>query len=94
MRKKYFRGKTAVITGAASGIGKSIAIALAKRGTNLLISDINLERLEETKQELEALGVKVLAIKCDVTNRNDIKKWQKLQFQRWVIFTFFLVMQV
>ena len=77
MYKKYFNGKNAIITGAASGIGKSFAIALAKRGTNLLISDINHERLEETRKKLESFGIKVFAIKCDVTNHTDIKEMVK-----------------
>ncbi len=77
MRKKYFRKKVAVITGAASGIGKEFAIALAKMGTNLVITDINMERLEATKKELETFGVKVMAEKCDVSKALEVKKLAK-----------------
>ncbi|MFX1274453.1 MAG: SDR family NAD(P)-dependent oxidoreductase [Promethearchaeota archaeon] len=77
MRKKYFRGKCAVITGAASGIGKQFAISLAKIGTNLVISDINMERLEEVKKITETNGVKVLAISCDVTKRLQLENLAK-----------------
>lgn len=77
MRNKYFKNKNAVITGAASGIGKELAIALANRGCNLVITDINIERLEETKKELEVFGVKVLAEKCDVTKQLEVKKLTK-----------------
>ncbi len=70
---KDLKGKTAVITGAASGIGSSFAIELAKEGMNLSISDINMEGLEETKKEIEKLGVKVISSKCDVTKYQDME---------------------
>ena len=78
MSKRFFRNKVAVITGAASGIGKVFALYLAKYKANLVISDINLERLEETKAELEKLGVKVVAVKCDVTKQFEVKKLVKI----------------
>ena len=75
MGKKYFKGKNAVITGAASGIGREFAIKLAKMGTNLAISDINMDGLEEVKKITESFGVKVVAISCDVTKRAQVKKF-------------------
>lgn len=77
MSNKYFKNKNAVITGAASGIGKEFAIALAKMGTNLLLSDIDIERLEQTKEELTQYNVKVVTMKCDVTKQIDAKKQVK-----------------
>lgn len=65
--------KNCFITGAASGIGRSFAIALAKEGMNLFITDINMENLKKTKLEIEALGVKVFANKCDVSNFEDFE---------------------
>ena len=73
MNEKYFKNKNAVITGAASGIGRTLALELAKMGTNLVISDINLERLENVKEEVEAYKVKVVSKKCDVTKKSDVK---------------------
>ncbi len=73
MNEKYFKYKNAVITGAASGIGRTLALELAKMGTNLVISDINLERLEKVKKEAETYKVKVTSQKCDVTKKADIK---------------------
>ena len=73
MGKKYFRGKNAVITGAASGIGRTFAIELAKMGSNLAISDINIARLEQTKEDIESIGVKVISCKCDVANEKEVK---------------------
>lgn len=75
--RKFYRGKNAVITGGASGIGKEIALNLAKMGCNIVISDIKLDRLEQTKKEIGAFGVKVYAQKCDVTNTIEIKKFAK-----------------
>ena len=62
----------AVITGASSGLGMQMARGFAKQGANLVILARRVERLEELKKELESQGVKVLAIKCDVTNTDDI----------------------
>ena len=70
---KEFKGKNCLITGAASGIGRSFAIALAKEGMNLFITDINFEDLEKVKNEIENIGVKVHAGKCDVSIINDFK---------------------
>ena len=74
MKKSYFSGKNAVITGAASGIGREIALQLAKLGTNVIISDINIQRLEQVKEEIENSGVKVYSYRCDVTKKNEVKK--------------------
>ncbi|MHA1292629.1 MAG: SDR family NAD(P)-dependent oxidoreductase [Promethearchaeota archaeon] len=80
MHKKYFRGKNAVITGSASGIGKNFALSLAKLGTNLVISDINEERLEAVRKEIENIGVKVISLKCDVSKQSDVKRLAKVSF--------------
>lgn len=72
MKAKYFKGKNAVITGAASGIGRELALQLAEIGTNLVISDINMVRLEEVREKAEKFGVKVVAMKCDVTSESEV----------------------
>jgi len=81
--RKFYGGKNAVITGAASGIGKEIAVQLGEMGTNLLISDINMERLNSVKKEIEKFGVKVIAQKCDVTDINDVQKFTKLSISEF-----------
>ena len=67
-----FSGKTAFITGAARGIGKAIAMGFAKKGANVVISDVLEEQLENTKNEIAALGVKVKSIVLDVTDENAV----------------------
>ena len=63
MNMKLLEGKVALITGAARGIGKSIALAFAAEGADIAFTDLNIDEVAEaTKSELEALGAKVLAI--------------------------------
>ena len=66
------KGRVAVITGASSGLGKQMAKAFAKQGADLVILARRIERLEELKVELEKENVKVLPVKCDVTNTDEI----------------------
>lgn len=66
------KGRVAVITGASSGLGRQMAEGFAKQGADLVLLARRIERLEDAKKELEALGVKVLPIKCDVTNTEEI----------------------
>ena len=68
------KGRVAVITGASSGLGKQMAFGFAKQGANLVLLARRMERLEEVKKELEEFGVKVLPIKCDVTDTNSINE--------------------
>lgn len=66
------KGRVAVITGASSGLGKQMAKGFANQGADLAILARRVEKLEELKNELESTGVKVLAVKCDVTSTEDI----------------------
>ena len=70
---KELQNKNCLITGAASGIGRSFALALAKEGMNLFITDINMEGLEKVKAESEELGATVYSDKCDVSKFEDFK---------------------
>lgn len=67
------KNKTAVVTGAGKGIGKGIAVALAQEGYNIVVSDINKEDSEQVARELAEMGAKVLAIKCDVSNKQEVE---------------------
>lgn len=66
------KGKTAIVTGGANGIGKATAIILAKHGANISIGDFNLEDAKKTAKEIEALGVKAIAVSCNVLKDEDL----------------------
>lgn len=67
--------RVAVITGGSRGIGKGIGLAFAKDGANIVFSYLNNEvAAKETVKEIEAHGVKALAIKADVSKEKDIIK--------------------
>ena len=70
-----FKGKVAVISGASSGLGRSMAKAFASVGADLVILARRIDRLEELQKELS--NVRVLPIKCDVTKTEDIENASK-----------------
>jgi 3-oxoacyl-[acyl-carrier protein] reductase len=63
-----FKGKTAIVTGSARGIGQAIALELASRGADLVICDVKAEWLTESEAALKQLGAKVTCKELDVTN--------------------------
>jgi NAD(P)-dependent dehydrogenase (short-subunit alcohol dehydrogenase family) len=65
-------GEVAVITGGGSGIGRATALALARRGADIVLADINAERLASTADEVRQLGRRVLAVRCDVSQAEDV----------------------
>ncbi len=67
------KGKVALVTGASSGLGVQFATALARQGADVAIVARRLEKLNDVKQELEKLGVKSLAVQCDVSDVEQIK---------------------
>lgn len=76
--------KSALITGATRGIGKQIAITLAKQGYNIALNyRKENEELENTKKEIEEIGVQVLAVKGDVANFEDCEKFVKQTIERF-----------
>lgn len=64
---KEFKGKVAVVTGAASGIGRALAARCANEGMQVVLADIEQEPLTKFAQELEAAGHQVLAVRTDVS---------------------------
>ena len=69
MLRQGFAGKVAVVTGAGSGIGRALAIELAKSGAKVAISDVNTEGLAETEARITAIGAPVRSDRLDVTER-------------------------
>lgn len=69
MTEKQFSGRSAIVTGATRGIGRAIALELAKRGANVAFNFAkSQEEADKLKAEIEALGVKAFARSCDVGN--------------------------
>jgi len=67
------QGAVAVITGGASGIGRSTALELARRGADIVVADVNDARIEEVRVEVEALGRRYLGVHCDVSKDADVE---------------------
>ncbi len=67
-------GKTAIVTGSRRGIGKAIAIVLAKEGANVVVSDISLEECQQVVNEIKAAGGQALAVKCDVSIKAEVQE--------------------
>ena len=65
-------GKVAIVTGAAQGIGKEIALLLARSGARTVIIDVS-DKIFDVMKEIEAFGQDSLAIKCDVSNGEEVK---------------------
>ena len=74
MNEKEFKGKVALITGASRGIGRAIAIELAKNGANIVINyNSNLKAAKETQKLVSKTGVKSEIIQADVSKEKSIK---------------------
>ncbi len=72
---KSFGDKVAAITGAASGMGRTLAVALASRGCHVAVSDVNEIGLAETVNLATPFGVKVTSKKVDVAKRDEVYAW-------------------
>lgn len=66
------KDNTAFITGAGQGIGRAIALRMAKEGAHIGTADINIEKAEATAEEIKAFGVKSIAIKLDVSKSDEV----------------------
>ncbi|MGB3056193.1 MAG: SDR family NAD(P)-dependent oxidoreductase [Acidimicrobiales bacterium] len=75
MGNDRFSGRVAAITGAGSGIGRALAIELARRGTHLALSDVDTTGLAETVAACEGRGVKVSSSQIDVADRDAVFAW-------------------
>jgi 3-oxoacyl-[acyl-carrier protein] reductase len=74
------QGRVAVVTGAATGLGKIYALRLASEGADVCVADINQEGVEKTAALVREKGRKALAIKMDVTSEDETVKGAKLTF--------------
>lgn len=72
---KSFSGKVAAVTGAGSGIGRALALGLARRGCDLALSDVDERSLAGTVEEARRAGVKVTGARVDVADREAVYAW-------------------
>ncbi|MBN2307130.1 SDR family oxidoreductase [Candidatus Peregrinibacteria bacterium] len=68
------KDKVAIVTGGKQGIGLGIVLALAKEGCNVVVSDLQQKGCEAAVKEAEKLGVKGLAVACDVSKKEEVDK--------------------
>ena len=67
-------GRSAIVTGGGSGIGRDMAQALAEAGANLVLCARKVERCEQAAEELTELGVKTLGLRCDVRDPEEVQR--------------------
>ena len=73
----YFAGKTIIVTGAASGIGRATALIFAREGANVVCADVNEAGARETASGVNGKGSQALALKVDVTKRREVEDMTK-----------------
>ncbi|OGS21861.1 MAG: 3-oxoacyl-[acyl-carrier-protein] reductase [Elusimicrobia bacterium RIFOXYA2_FULL_39_19] len=84
MCEKQLLNKAAIITGSAQGIGKSVAQALAAKGANIVISDIDEKLSLETAEEIaKTYGVLTLSVKADVSKYDDVENLVKMTLDKF-----------
>ena len=69
--------RVAIVTGAANGIGREIALNLAREGAHVVVGDINLEQANEVVNRIEALGVRAIAVEADVSKSQEVNQMAK-----------------
>lgn len=71
---KDLKGKTAIITGARRGMGRSHALKLAEHGVKVTVADISKEDCQKVVDEIENKGGEAMAVKCDVTDKSQVEE--------------------
>lgn len=79
-----FSEKTAIVTGSAQGIGKAIANEFVRRGANIVVVDMDQEKIDDAVAEMKTINRNVFGVRCDVTQESQVEelvKQAKEQFQ-------------
>ncbi len=71
---KDFNGKVAVITGGASGVGRSLAFALGRRGAKIVVGDVDKKAMAQMETDLAAEGIEAIVEHCDVTSEESLNR--------------------
>src|SRR5437764_12299634 len=80
---KNFQGKVAVVTGAASGIGRALAGKSAQEGVKVVLADVEESALKQAEAELQASGAQVLAVRTDVSQADEVEALAKITFETY-----------
>src|SRR5512146_2537971 len=80
---KEFRGKVAVITGGASGIGYALAGRCAQEGMKVVLADIEAPALEQVEQALKESGADVFAVQTDVSQASELERLAQKTLERF-----------
>ena len=80
---KDLAGKTAVVTGAASGMGRAFATRFAEAGMNLVLADVEVPRLEEATESVRARGVEAMAVPTDVSDAQAVERLRDAALSRF-----------
>lgn len=80
---KRFKGKRIAITGAASGLGRALALRFAREGWSVCIADIHMERAVEVSREVEQLGGQALVFECNISKPEDFENLAKHLESEW-----------
>src|SRR5690606_22753729 len=84
LRDDALKGKTIVVTGGGTGLGRAMGIYFLKLGANLVITSRKLEVLKESAKEMEQeTGGKVLPVACDVRNYEEVENLLKKSIDRF-----------
>ena len=76
-------GKVAVVTGAAQGIGRAIALGLAAEGASVVVGDVQGEKASAVAKEIDASGKKAFGIECDVASETSVNRMARETFARF-----------
>lgn len=80
---KEFRGRVAVVTGAGTGMGRAIALSLAREGVDVVVADIELAHAEAVRDEAIALGVRAVAQQTDVSKLEQVQALANAAYNRF-----------
>jgi 3-oxoacyl-[acyl-carrier protein] reductase len=81
--KMELKGKVAIVTGAGQGLGKAIALELAKAGANLVLADIREDTMAQVKREIEATGREAVLIRVDVSQWKDAEAMARKTLEKY-----------
>ncbi|HEV2245104.1 MAG TPA: SDR family NAD(P)-dependent oxidoreductase, partial [Terriglobia bacterium] len=77
-----FRGRCALVVGGAQGIGKGIAVRLAREGASVMIGDIDRDMMARTEREISEAGGSIRTVSCDVRRKREVQR-MVAQTLRW-----------